>query len=42
LALHKVDDKTVLDKDFLNYIIDVFKKMAPFNYFLNVALSDID
>ncbi|MDH5368016.1 MAG: DUF2461 domain-containing protein [Cyclobacteriaceae bacterium] len=42
LVLHKVDDNTVLKKDFVNYIINVFKAMSPFNEYLNVAISDVE
>lgn len=41
LVLHKVDDKTVLKKDFVNYTINTFKAMESFNEYLNVAISEI-
>lgn len=34
---HDISDKQVLDKDFTNYCLSVFKVMKPFNDFLNKA-----
>ncbi|WP_257669959.1 DUF2461 domain-containing protein [Parapedobacter tibetensis] len=35
LAVHKLDDKTVLSKEFVTYSADVFKALKPFDDFLN-------
>lgn len=39
LAVHKVDDQTVLSKDFLKYSVNVFKAMKPFGDFLNRSMD---
>lgn len=42
LVLHKVDDTEVTKSGFENKVLDVFKAMAPFNAYLNVALSETE
>lgn len=36
---HKVNDKKVLQEDFMEYCISVFKIMKPLNDFFNKAIS---
>ncbi len=39
LLVHKVNDKTILGKDFVKYALKVYKTMNPFIVFLNRALE---
>jgi len=40
LAVHNVNNKKVLEKDFLTYCIEVYKAMKPLNDFINRAIVD--
>jgi len=38
---NEVPDKTVLNKDFQNYCLDIFREMKPFNDFINAPVTKI-
>lgn len=40
IVVHRIDDKVVLDKDFLNYAHQVFKVMKPLNDYIRTALYE--
>ncbi|MEN7551210.1 DUF2461 domain-containing protein [Rapidithrix thailandica] len=40
LMMHPIQDKTVLENGFEQYLLQVFEAMKPFNHFLNTAIND--
>lgn len=40
IVVHRIDDKVVLNKDFLNYAHQVFKAMKPLNDYIRTALYE--
>ena len=39
--VHDLTEKQITDKQFVNYALDVFKAMVPFNAFLNHAIENV-
>lgn len=42
LAIHRLDDKQVLDETFFNHSVQVFEQMRPLNNFINRAIKHMD
>jgi uncharacterized protein (TIGR02453 family) len=40
LVMHPAKDRTITQKYFLSYVLDIFRNIIPFNKFLNTAINN--